>query len=73
MNIFDNLSELSTAKKSALADELTQYLAASVEAVKDSLMWWVKRQDTYPCLSRMACNYLSIPGLSLYIYISILN
>jgi hypothetical protein len=64
------LPVLSTAKKSALADELTQYLATPVEATKDPLTWWVKKQATYPCLSRMARNYLSIPGLSFFYILS---
>ena len=71
MNIFNKLPVLSTTKKTALANELTQYLATPVEVAKDPLMWWVKKQAMYPCLSRMACNYLSIPGLSFYIYIHI--
>ena len=66
-NIFNNLPALS-ATKSALADELTHYLDTLIEATKDPFMWWVKKQATYPCLSRMALNYLSIPGLSLFFY-----
>ena len=71
MNIFDKLPGLSATKKTALADELTQYLATPVEVAKDPLMWWVKKQAMYLCLSQMVHNYLSIPGLSLYLYIRI--
>jgi hypothetical protein len=33
-----------------------------VEKVKDGLMWWNERCTAFPHLSRMACDYLSIPG-----------
>jgi hAT family C-terminal dimerisation region len=32
------------------------------EPVTDGLQWWSERKDLYPCLSRMALDYLSIPG-----------
>jgi hypothetical protein len=43
-------------------DELQCYLAADVEDVKDGLMWWHERHAMFPQLSRMARDYLSIPG-----------
>jgi hypothetical protein len=43
-------------------DELDHYLMADVEKVKDGLMWWNERHTAFPCLSHMACDYLSIPG-----------
>jgi hypothetical protein len=43
-------------------DELDRYLMADVEKVKDGLMWWNERRTAFPRLSRMACDYLSIPG-----------
>jgi len=39
------------------------YLSMGTENVKDSLLWWVEKQAMYPHLSRMARNYLSIPGM----------
>jgi hypothetical protein len=60
-NIFDDLPDLTPAPSNA-HDKLTHYLAADVEIVKDGLAWWNKRSDTFPCLSHMACNYLSIPS-----------
>ena len=33
-----------------------------VENVKDALMWWHERRATFPRLSCMARDYLSIPG-----------
>jgi hAT family C-terminal dimerisation region len=43
-------------------DELQHYLATDVEDVKDGLMWWHERHATFPRLSRMARDYLAIPG-----------
>ena len=63
-NIFNNLLDLAPAPSSA-HDELDCYLAADVESVKDGLVWWNEKSDTFPCLSHMACNYLSIPGKNL--------
>ena len=62
-NIFDSLPVLSALKKAALADELTQYLAVPTKVASDPLLWWIERQAVYPCLSRMARNYLCIPGI----------
>jgi hypothetical protein len=62
-NIFDALPALSGPSKVALADELTRYLVAPVERTCDPLQWWVEKQKLYPCLSRMAHDYLCIPGM----------
>ena len=43
-------------------DELQRYLIADIEDVTDALMWWHERRKVFPRLSRMACDYLSIPG-----------
>ena len=61
-NIFNNLPTLSLAKKRVLVDEITQYLAGPPEATTNALLWWIEREHLYPCLSRMARDYLSIPG-----------
>jgi hypothetical protein len=53
---------LSGPLKAALSDELTRYLSAPVERTRDPLLWWVEKQALYPCLSRMARDYLCIPG-----------
>ena len=60
-NIFDKLPDLAPAS-SGLHDELDRYLAMDVEDVKDGLLWWFERQTTFPQLSRMVRDYLSIPG-----------
>ena len=43
-------------------DELECYLATAVEDVKDALKWWFDRRASFPRLSHMARDYLSIPG-----------
>jgi hAT family C-terminal dimerisation region len=61
-NIFDDLPSLAQPKKSALRCELDRYLSTDVEVVSDVLAWWYERRAMFPCLSRMALDYLSIPG-----------
>ena len=60
-NIFDNLPDLA-ATSTDERDELDRYLATDVEDVKDGLKWWYDRRSAFPTLSRMARDYLSIPG-----------
>ena len=61
-NIFDNLPSLSMPKVLALDEELTRYLASPPKATANPLRWWFENQAIYPRLSRMARNYLSVPG-----------
>lgn len=63
-NVFDNLPALSTPRATELHDELERYLSADLEHVVDILMWWTEQKGMYPCLSRMALDYLSIPATS---------
>jgi|GraSoiStandDraft_60_1057301.scaffolds.fasta_scaffold328415_2 hypothetical protein len=58
--MFDSLMD--TAPTSSSNDELQQYLTADIEDVKDGLKWWHEKRAVFPRLSRMARNYLSIPG-----------
>jgi hypothetical protein len=44
-----------------LRDELDRYLSSDPEHVVDAVHWWYDRCAEYPCLSRMAINYLVIP------------
>jgi hypothetical protein len=60
-NVFDNLLDVMTSSQDN-HNKLDCYLATDVEDVKDGLMWWYERHATFPCLSYMAQNYLSIPG-----------
>lgn len=43
-------------------DELQRYLAAKREKPDNVMKWWYERRHSYPKLSRMALDYLSIPG-----------
>ena len=61
-NIFDNLPTLSAPKAKELRDELTRYLSMDPEQVDNVLLWWHERKIMYPQLSRMALDYLTIPG-----------
>jgi hypothetical protein len=60
-NFFDSVLDVTTSSLGD-SDELNCYLAMEVEEVKDALMWWHERCATFPCLSHMAQNYLSILG-----------
>jgi esterase/lipase len=46
-------------------DKLEHYLLTGPEQVDDIIKWWTECSAEYPCLSRMALDYLSIPGMSL--------
>jgi hypothetical protein len=47
-------------------DELEEYLSQPVERLKipDVMKWWWDKRIVWPRLSRMALDYLSIPGKS---------
>ena len=55
---------ISIGKKVPKRSEIDTYLSLAVENVKDPLKWWMKNRQTYPNLSKMARDYLSIPGKS---------
>lgn len=63
-NMFDDLPALKAPKRSDLVDEITAYLATGPESVKDVLKWWKEKKTTFPHLSRMALDYLTIPSVS---------
>ncbi|KAF5309387.1 hypothetical protein D9619_012291 [Psilocybe cf. subviscida] len=62
-NMFDDHPGLAPLTSEA-GDEIERYLLAGCEDVKDGLMWWYEHRHTYPRLSRMARDYLSIPPTS---------
>lgn len=45
-------------------NELDQYLAKPLEKVRDPIAWWWDHRASYPKLSKMAYDYLSVPRLS---------
>ena len=62
-NIFDDLPALKPLENTELQDELKRYLSTPWELnIKDGLSWWFDHKHLYPCLYRMAMDYLSIPG-----------
>jgi hypothetical protein len=67
-NIFDNLPGLAPALQEP-HDELDQYLSTDTEDVKDAILWWHERRATFPHLSCMARDYLSIPGKCFILHI----
>jgi hypothetical protein len=48
-----------------IANEVDHYLNEKTENVRsqDLITWWRNKATVYPCLSRMALDYLSIPGM----------
>ena len=63
-NVFDNLLSLRTCHENKCHDDLACYLATDPQAVDDVLMWWHEHSAMYPHLSRMALDYLTVPGES---------
>ncbi len=61
--MFDSLPALAPPTVSNAQDELSRYLAEDTEIVDDALKWWTGKTYLYPRLSRMALDYLSIPGM----------
>lgn len=51
------------APKANKRNELDRYFAAEIESTPDPLKWWNDHRSSYPRLSRMALDYLSIPGM----------
>jgi len=66
-NIFDNLPALAALRQSELHDKLDAFLSTNPENVIDVIKWWLEKHSTYPRLSRMALDYLTIPGEQLRI------
>jgi hypothetical protein len=62
--MFDKLEALAAPKASDLRSEIDRYLSTDVEDVRDAVMWWSERKSMFPMLSRMALDYLTIPGKS---------
>lgn len=61
--MFDTL--LKPAKSTNdIRDEVDRYLATDTEAIDNPITWWCERRSMYPGLSRMALDYLTIPGTS---------
>ena len=61
-NIFDKLPSLAPLQSVAVENELALYLSTDCENITDPVWWWYEKRKTYPQLSHMATDYLSIPG-----------
>jgi hypothetical protein len=64
-NMFDTIL-MSSTKSPEAQDEIDRYLSTDTENVQDVLLWWSERRAMFPCLSRMALDYLTIPGASFF-------
>ena len=63
----DTDSDSSSDDEEQLLMELDHYLkSARVKNVKDPLKWWIMNHASYPRLSRMAIDFLVIPGKPIY-------
>jgi hypothetical protein len=60
-NMFDTLIAKPTI--SGDEDEFTDYLQTKTEQVDNPIAWWIGQRGQYPRLSRMAIDYLTIPGI----------
>lgn len=69
--MFDNLAALAPPKQTGRLDELDRYLSTDVEAVDNVIQWWIEHKAMYPRLSRMALDYLTIPGVFFSLFITI--
>ena len=67
----DPESSSSSSDEEEFAD---RYLTSGrIKGVDDPIRWWHENQASYPRLSRMAKDYLTIPGqysLTIYLYIN---
>jgi hAT family C-terminal dimerisation region len=66
-NVFDRVDDVaamsSDEEVSTMDQELELYLGTKPDKnVADPIHWWVEKQQSYPCLSRMAIDFLTIPG-----------
>ena len=61
-NIFDCLPAICAPKATDLRDKLDRYLSTNLEHTNNVLLWWAEQKGSYPCLLRMALDYLLIPG-----------
>lgn len=71
-NVFTEYLDSLALSAPHITDELEDYLTKHVESLDSRdehgrikrlspLEWWVQHRDMYPCLSRMALDYLSVP------------
>ena len=44
-------------------NEIDEYLSLPIEWVSNPMAWWWDHCHIYPCLSSMAFDFLSVPGM----------
>ena len=59
--MFDAMDQDSPLKQ--LDNEVSRYLQAPRESPDNVLLWWIEHCKVYPRLSRMALDYLTLPGM----------
>ena len=62
-NTFDDLPALIAPAVTGVSNAINTYLATPCKSIIDALAWWNECCETYPGLSCMALDYLSIPGM----------
>lgn len=60
-DIYGDMKE--TSQVYGKLNELEEYLRKGEEVTKDPLQWWKDRQAVCPILSRVARDFLAIPGM----------
>jgi hypothetical protein len=60
--LLDTLPMLRPRPTAIAQDELDIYLGSDTEETDDPISWWVDNAGRFPTLSRMALDYLNIPG-----------
>ncbi len=63
MNMFDFYASMAGKVDVATGDEIIRYFSTPIEHTSNPLQWWHERRALYPHLSRMALDYLCIPGI----------
>lgn len=62
--MFKNIASRSQGRTlTATKDELDMYLEHPRVMTDEPLAWWYVRREEYPMLSRMAIDYLCVPGM----------
>ncbi len=71
--MFDDLPALSAPSSLEFHDELDWYLSTDPEQVSNVIGWWYEYRGAYPCLHRMALDYLTIPGAYISFTVTMAN
>jgi hAT family C-terminal dimerisation region len=66
-DVLNDFGNVSLSKNTLSQGELEEYLSLPVEYVRDPMQWWFDNRIAYPNLSKMAFDYLSIPGKNSHI------